>query len=272
MIVYFNGKRVDANGIAKAEYLSDEFMSVFESVRTYGGKFFRLGDHLERLFESAETVGMALNKSKDEIVEEMKAALSDSGLKEAFVRVTFLKDSRHFIIVCPGKKYPSVCYTKGVEVRTAATRRNLIEAFQTEAKTGSFMNQILGCLDGSVQDSFECVFLDSHGLVSEARTSNIFMIKDDILQTPLNLGILNGITRQVVIECAASLGIPFEEEKMTRHDFFNADEMFLTNTSGELMPVRSMDGRKIGKTCPGVLTLKLRDEFHKKVREEMENA
>ena len=169
------------------------------------------------------------------------------------------------------RKRPDTIYQQGVDLKTAVTRRHFPKAESPEAKANAFLNNVLAAMERELSGAYESIFLDQEGYVTEATIWNVFMIKTGILMTP-GMGILRGVTRQFVIECAVKEHLPVQETNLTRHDFWNADEAFLTNTSGEIVPIRSLDGRKIGRKIPGSMTQRLMTRFRKEVEKELMNA
>jgi len=226
---------------------------------------------LDRFFESAKTVGLDVPEARPEIRERLLKALRESGKKEAFVRLT-LAGKELFIIVSE-RTHPPPLYRKGISLKTTAVKRNASQASFPEAKTTTgVLNQLLATLDPAPSGDYEILFLDSQGYLAEVRIGNFFLVKKDILFTPPARGLLNGVTRRFVIECARKGKISVEEIPLTRHDLFNADEAFLTNTSWEILPIREVDGRLIGAAIPGRVTQKLQTLFRQGVEREIGKA
>ena len=245
-----------------------EEIGIFESMRTYSGRIFRVEEHLERLAASAKTAGFACPDGK-RLRRELELAVKDylkSTAKDIFIRLTLWQD-RVFVIV--GERvHPAALYEKGVALRTSPVPRNLSNAWAPEAKTSAYQNAVAASLEPRAGEIYEWLFLDRNGFVTEVRIGNIFIVREGRLRTPPALGILNGVTRRFVIECARKTGIPVGEIPLTRHEVFNAGEAFLTNTSWEILPIAELDGRKIGKTIPGPMTRQLQQVFEKRVKEE----
>ena len=291
LTIFIDGKFIQ-NLQIPVSYLNENQVNIFETMLVMKGKIFRLENHLNRLFESAKTIGLTIPKSKLEIEKELKRALSSVSKSKQFfvtkgrravgdcpspfwyettcIRLTAFRDQIViFIFKC---EHNSEIYERGVDLNTSAIRRNTSESFRPEAKSGQFLNGILADLDPSAKNAFETLFLDHLGYVKEARVWNFFIVRRGCLQTPISSGILDGVTRRFVIECAQKEGIPVKETSLTRHDVWNAEEAFLTNTSGGIVPVRSLDCRQIGKKTPGVLTERLRRRFDNEFRREMGNS
>ncbi len=267
--VYANGKKI-TDKILLAEFATEE-IGVFESVRTYAGKIFRLEEHLARLLESAKTAGVRVPKDPGRLRRELELALrafyDETGKKESlFLRITLWRDQ--IFVMAGERKHSALLYRRGVALRTSSCPRNLSNAWAPEAKTSAYQNAVLAGLGPEAEKIYEWVFLDQNGFVTEVRIGNLFIVKAGGLKTPPEPGILNGVTRRFVIECSFRAGIPVSEVPLTRHEIFTADEAFLTNTSWEILPVAELDGRRIGKAVPGPVIRKLQKIFRKRMKEE----
>ena len=246
--------------------LSPDEVGIFESLRTYGEEIFRKEEHVRRFLESAQTAGLKGILEKD-TARELDLAL-DAFRKEhpeagdLFIRLMLWRKEVRVMI---GERiHPPALYEKGASLKTSPVRRSLSNASPPEAKTSAYQNAAFASLEPKTPAVFEWLFLDNSGTVTEVRTGNLFLAKDGSLATPPTAGILDGVTRRFVIECARKIGIPVRETPLTRHDVFNAGEAFLTNTSWEILPVAELDGRRIGRTVPGPVTLKLRQIFRQR--------
>ena len=268
MLLFVNGKPVDSDRVVPNLFEEDR-LSVFESLRSYHGKIFRLGEHLNRLFESAKTVRLNLPKTKEVLEEELIQSLRLSRQQDAFLRLAV--DDQNSYIWVTNRSRPAWIYRKGVAIKTVAIRRNAVNAEPPEAKTSAFFNNVLLTLEEHDSEIFESIALDVNGYVTEATSWNIFMVRAQKLFTP-QVGILHGVTRQFVIKCAKAEHFPTLESNLTRHDLWNAEEAFLTNTSGEIVPIRSLDGRKIGTQIPGIVTQKLMNRFQKELKKELSHS
>lgn len=271
MIYLFkNGKKIAPEAAVSASYFAGEFCNLFESIRTYEGRPFKVREHLARLKESAQTTGLRLPLSIDKMEKQFRSCLAQVPHAEYFIRITLVGNSV-LILFAPPKPYDASVYRKGVSVRTVPTLRNPIYAAFPPAKTSDFLNPILGTLDGPAQahpNGFELMFRSEAGTLQEARISNFFIVKDGVLKTPPASGVLAGVTRQFVIHLAARLGILCEETPLTRYDAYTADEAFLTNTSGEIVPIRRWDMRRVGEKTPGPVTRRLRTIYKETVQNE----
>jgi branched-chain amino acid aminotransferase len=268
----FSGGRKINDEIPLTKFLS-EGVGIFESLRVYQGKIFRLEEHLTRFMESAKTAGIAQVPSIKMLRRELETATEAFHKKEAWLRLTLVQDQ---IFVMAGERvHPKRLYEQGVALQTSPVKRSLSNAAFPEIKTTAYQNAVFATLEPRPEKIYEWLFLDAGGFITEVRIGNIFMIKKfsgphvpaEIVTPPL-LGILNGVTRRFVIECASQSGIKVSESPLTRHDLFNAGEAFLTNTSWEILPVRELDGRRIGGQIPGPITKDLHRIFRKKVNEE----
>ena len=292
-ILFSNGKKIEDAFLLRD--FQDEKVGIFESLRTYNGRIFRQEEHLARLLESAKTAGVSKvpdipilrrelklallafqkchSKAKGRRISKPRSfaepALSAAPLRmsrDAFLRLT-LWQGRIFVMV--GERFhPAALYKKGVVLQTSPVRRAHSNASAPEAKTSDYQNALLATLEPAPGETYEWLFLDQNGFVTEVRIGNLFMIKHNVLLTPPARGILDGVTRRFVIECAPQAGMRVEETPLTRHEVFNAEEAFLTNTSWEILPVRQLDSRRIGQKVPGPGTQKLQRIFTKKILKE----
>ena len=250
---------------------------VFEGIRTYDGLIFKLKEHIDRLYQSAHAIMLEIPMTKEETVEAIKKTLRENELKDSYIRLIVTRgmgdlglDPRKcgkptiIIITDKIKLYHQELYEKGLEIVTISTQRNIHESVNPQIKSLNYLNNILAKVEAINAGVEEAVMLNSEGYVAECTGDNIFIVKNGVLFTPpVHSGVLRGITRGAVIDIAHLKEIPIHEEVMTRYDLFNADEMFLTGTAAEIIPVVKMDRRKIGDGKPGKMTAKLITEFHK---------
>ncbi|PIQ85826.1 MAG: hypothetical protein COV74_07360 [Candidatus Omnitrophica bacterium CG11_big_fil_rev_8_21_14_0_20_45_26] len=260
--LFINGKRSSA--YLPLEALADMQPHAFESMAGFEAGIFRFSEHLRRLFASARTAGISLAGREEKIRQDvLKAFCGTRHAKPVFLRL--MVERNRSVVWVARRTYPREVYTKGVDIVTSPVPRNLSQAIPPEAKTNQFLNGILALLDPAAERAFETIHLGSAGSIREARVWNVFMIKKHVLMTPETAGILDGVTRRFVVECALKEKIRVLETAFTRHDIWNADEAFLTNTSGGIVPIRSVDGRRIGEKVPGILTQKLTKRFKKEL-------
>ncbi len=246
---------------------------VFETLRIYNGRIFCEKEHLDRLTESARITGLSPLPNLADIRRQICSAVRAYGSKEAVVRVT-LAAGKVLVMVGARKIRPQL-YQQGIALATSAVRRSWVNASPPAAKSTDYMNAIMATIEMSAAPAgrvSECVFLDAGGYVTEVRIGNLFIVekggRKPRLKTPPLAGILDGVTRRLVIECALSQGWPVLETPLTRHEIYNAAEVFLTNTSWEVLPVCELDGRKIGEELPGQVTQQLHKLFKKRVQRE----
>ncbi len=250
---------------------------VFEGIRLYGGKIFRLEQHLNRLFASAKAIMLQVPMAKKQLVEACCETCRANKLRDGYIRLVVTrgvgylglnpfkcKNPTVFIIASTIELYPEEVYRKGSNLITAATQRTNSAAVSPSIKSLNYLNNILAKIEAVNAGTVEAIMLNSSGHVAECTGDNIFIVRNGKLETPpISAGALNGITRGVVFELAAKMGIPVIEPDLTRYDLVTADECFLTGTAAEIVPVATIDGRPVGTGKPGTLTLKLTAEFRK---------
>lgn len=249
---------------------------VFEGIRSYNGLIFKLREHIDRLFESAHTIMLKIPLTKEELSEAVKQTLRTNQLKEAYIRLVVTrgegdlgldprkcKKATVFIIADKIVLYPKELYETGLSVITVPTRRNVPEALNPQIKSLNYLNNILAKIEATNAGSEEAIMLNAQGYVAECTGDNIFIVAKGKLLTPASyVGALKGITRDTVIALAQKDRMIVHETVLTRHDLFNSDELFLTGTAAEIIPVVKVDGRTVGSGKPGAITLKLMKEFH----------
>ncbi|MBN2289882.1 MAG: branched-chain-amino-acid transaminase [Candidatus Glassbacteria bacterium] len=250
---------------------------VFEGIRIYSGRIFRFKAHIDRLYDSAKSIGLAIPLSRSRMDEAVVDTVRANGFRDAYIRLVVTrgvgdlgldpkkcKIGSVIIIVDKIQLYPEELYRQGIKVITAATRRVSPDMFSPMAKSLNYLNNILAKMEANQAGCPESLMLNAQGLVAECTADNIFLVKHGELLTPApEHAILLGVTRAVAMELARSLGINVRELPVTRHDVYLADECFLTGTGAELVPVVALDERLIGNGKPGPLTGKLRKEFSK---------
>lgn len=250
---------------------------IFEGIRSYDGLIFRLDDHLDRLFESAHSIMLNMPMTKRELKDVTIKALQVNKLKDAYIRLIVSrgvgdlgldpkKCPKATVVLIADKirLYPAEFYEKGMEIITVPTVRNLPEALNPQIKTLNYLNNIMAKIEANNAGCKEALMLNHLGYVVEGTGDNIFMIKKGKMITPPSfLGALKGITRGVIIDIALKKKMDFAEKLVTRHDLFNADEVFLTGTAAEVIPIVKIDGRMIGGGKPGKYTAELTADFRK---------
>jgi branched-chain amino acid aminotransferase len=248
---------------------------VFEGIRSYNGLVFKLQEHLDRLYESAHTLLLKVPMDRKKMTGVIIETLVRNRLRDAYIRVVVTrgvgdlgldpeKCIRPTVVIITDKivLYPDRLYKKGLEIITVPTVRNLPEAVNPALKSLNYLNNILAKIEATNSGYREALLLNHQGYVAECTGDNIFMVKNGTLLTPPTyVGALKGITRAAIFEIARHKKVPVEEKMLTRHDLFNAHEVFLTGTAAEVIPVVKIDGRTIAGGEPGPLTRSLIKAF-----------
>ena len=253
---------------------------VFEGLRSYAGRVFRLDAHLDRLWESAQAIRLEIPLSKEAMGKAVNDTLAANQLIDGYVRLVITrgagglgldpaKTSNPQVIVIADtiSLYPAEFYEKGLRIVTAATQRISPAALSPRIKSLNYLNNIMAKVEGLQAGCVEALMLNHKGEVAECTGDNVFCVRSGTLLTPpTDAGILEGITRNAVLELAEAAGIPAREAVLTRHDLYTACECFLTGTAAEVIPVVEIDGRRIGDGIPGTITRRLKDDFNRLVR------
>jgi branched-chain amino acid aminotransferase len=248
---------------------------VFEGIRVYGGKIFKLSEHLDRLYDSAKAIWLTIPMPKDEMAAVTEEAVRRSGIAEAYIRHVITRgvgdlglDPRKcptpsiIIIVDTIRLFPEEVYETGLRVVTAGTPIPHREALSPRVKSLNYLPHILAKIEGIHSGADEVLMLDSEGHVAEGSGQNIFVVKHGGIRTPAPYaGILKGVTRDVVMDLAREAGYEMQETMLNRYDVYTADEAFFTGTASELIAIRQVDGRTIGNGKPGPVTRDLRSRF-----------
>ncbi len=281
--VYINGKLFDS-----AEAMVSVFDhgllygdGVFEGLRIYSGRVFRLHDHLVRLYDSAKAIWLTIPISMEEMTKAVNDTVAANGLTDGYVRLVVTRGAgtlgldpnrcsnpQVIIIADTITLYPASAYENGLEIVTASTIRNHPAALNARIKSLNYLNNILAKIEGLKAGCSEALMLNHKGEVAECTGDNIFIVRDGVLLTPpADAGILDGITRRVVLELAAEANIPCREVPLTRHDVYTAEECFLTGSAAEIIAVVKIDNRAIGDGKPGAVTQDLLARFRRATRE-----
>ncbi len=281
--VYINGKFFD-KADAKVSVFDHGLLygdGIFEGIRVYAGKVFRLAEHIERLYESARHLMLEVPLPPDQMADAVRETVRINAKRDGYIRLVVTRgagglgidprktsDPQVIIIVDDISMYPAELYENGLEIITASTIRNHPNALNPRIKSLNYLNNILAKIEATRAGCLEAIMLNVNGEVAECTADNIFFVKHGELRTPpLHAGLLEGITRDTVIELAKAADIPVREMTLTRHDVYTADECFLTGTGAEVIPVVKCDDRVIGTGRPGPITRQLLERFHVLVRE-----
>ncbi len=249
---------------------------VFEGIRFYNGRVFRLEEHIRRLFDSARAIVLNMPWTQEEVCKATCETVAANGLKDGYIRLVVTRGAGElglnpylcpkasmFIIASTIQLYPKEHYENGLAIITCATRRPAPAALMPQVKSLNYLNNVMAKVEAIQANALEAVMLNEQGYVAECTGDNLFLVKDGRILTPLiSDGALDGITRAVIFELAAKLGIQVIERSLTRYDIFTADECFLTGTAAEVIPVVQLDRRPIGTGKPGVTTRRLIEAFH----------
>ncbi len=254
---------------------------VFEGLRSYGGKIFRLQEHLERLWESAEAIYLKIPMTLEAMAAAVNESLQANEIEDGYVRLVVTRgvgtlgldpdqtsDPQVIIIADRVALYPDEFYTDGLKIVTVSTVRNHPAALSPGIKSLNYLNNILAKMEGKQAGCIEALMLNHKGEVAECTGDNIFLVRQGELFTPpREAGILDGITRQAVCELASESGIPVHQIPLTCDDVSVADECFLTGTAAEVIPVIEVDSRPIGDGKPGPVTRDLIERFYALTRQ-----
>jgi len=280
--VYINGKLVP-QAEATVSVFDHGLLygdGVFEGLRSYGGKVFRLEQHVRRLYESAQAIWLTIPMSQAEMCRAINETVATNGIDDGYIRAVVTRGSgtlgldpnrcsnpQIIIIADTITLYPDELYENGLEIVTVSVIRNHPAALNARIKSLNYLNNILAKIEGLQAGCIEALMLNHKGEVAECTGDNIFLVRDGKLLTPgMDAGILGGITRDAVIELAQEAGIEVMKVSLTKHDVYIADECFLTGTAAEVIPVVKVDSRSIGAGKPGPITLELKKRFHELAR------
>ena len=254
---------------------------VFEGIRFYNGRVFRMEEHMERLYESARSICIDIPLARRELDEALLETIRQNGLRDGYVRLIVTRGvgnlglnpihcKRPSIIIIASTiaLYPEEVYRRGLTVVTVATRRMGPATLNPAIKSLNYLNNVLARIEANLANADEALMLNDAGNIAECTADNLFIIKrGQIMTPPITAGALRGITRSVVFDIAAELGIKISEPDLTRHDLYIADEAFLTGTAAEVIPMIKVDGRIIGNGEPGAITTRLIARFRELTRE-----
>lgn len=284
-VVYIDGKFYDKREDAKVSVWDHGFLygdGIFEGIRVYNGKVFKCREHLQRLYDSAKTLNIKIPMDIDEMEKTMLETIRKTKMVDCYIRLVVSRgvgdlglDPRKcpkptvVIIVDTIKLFPKELYEKGVRVIIASTRKNFMESVNPNVKSLNYLNNIMAKIEAVHAGVPEAIIINVHGYVTEGTADNIFVIKNGVVKTPPPYaGILVGITRNVIMDIARELGIPVQETNMTSHDLYTADEIFLSGTAAEMIPVVEVDGRTVKEGKPGPIYRKLLENLRARTQVE----
>lgn len=278
LLVYMNGQFVNEEN-AKVSIWDHGYLygdGIFEGIRAYNGRIFKLYEHLVRLYKSAKSIKLAIPITIDEMEKAVVETCRRNDLKDSYIRLIVSRGAGDLgidprkckfgaqvcIIADKIALYPEETYESGLKIITASTRKNYISAISSQIKSLNYLNNILAKIEAIEAGVSEALMINAEGYVTECTTENIFIMKDGKLITPpVYVGILEGITRNTVMEIAEKNQIPVREELFITHDIYVSDECFVTGTGAEIIPVVGIDGRSIGDGKPGKVTKRLLNEY-----------
>jgi len=253
---------------------------VFEGIRFYHDRVFRLDEHINRLWDSAKAIALEIPVSRAELIASTLETIRQNDLHDGYIRLLVTRGVGSLglspdccrrpsivIIAATISLYPESLYQRGLTMVTCATRRTAPAALSPRVKSLNYLNNVLAKIEAQQAGAAEGIMLNEQGYVAECTGDNVFVVKNGHLFTPpVNSGILEGVTRQVVFELAQKNSFPIKEQDLTRYDIFVADECFLTGTAAEVIPAVQLDRRTIGTGQPGPITLRLVEDFRELTR------
>jgi branched-chain amino acid aminotransferase len=253
---------------------------VFEGLRIYSGKVFKLAEHLKRLYDSARAIHLTLPVTMDEMTAAVLETVTLNEKIDGYIRLVVTRGKGNLglnpftcerasviIIVDDIQLYPAACYEEGIAVITASVRRMPAQCLDPRIKSLNYLNNIMAKVEAIHAGCLEALMLNIEGYVAECTGDNVFYIKNQKLMTPETFhGALEGITRNTVIDAARDIGVTVECRATTLYDIYTADECFLTGTAAEMIPVVKVDGRLIGDGKPGPFTADLKKAFLDRIR------
>ena len=253
---------------------------VFEGIRFYNRRVFRLEEHIRRLYDSARSILLNIPISPEEMTAAVLETCRANDLNDGYIRLVITRGTGSMglspfrcpkasiiIIACSIQLYPDEAYQNGLVMATVATRRPTHDTLSPQVKSLNYLNNVMAKVEAIQAGAEEGLMLNDRGLVAECTGDNLFIVRDGTITTPpISAGALDGITRKVVIDTAASLGIPLREAELSRHDIFTADECFLTGTAAEVIAAVKLDQRIIGSGSPGPITNRIIEAFRSLTR------
>ena len=281
--VYINGQYFDKDE-AKVSVYDHGLLygdGVFEGIRVYNGRIFECSAHIERLWASAKAIRLNIPISREQMCSAIEETVKANSFRDCYVRAVVTRGPGDlginpqksprpcvFIITDLISVYPKEAYEKGIAIITSSVIRNHPNALSARIKSLNYLNNVLAKIEANDAGVAEAVMLNHEGYISECTADNIFIVRRGQVQTPaMTEGLLEGITRGVMLELCRRMNLPYVEKRLERYDLYTADECFLTGTGAEVIPVTKIDGREIGTGQPGALTRRLIDAFRAYIRE-----
>ncbi|HIP17149.1 MAG TPA: branched-chain-amino-acid transaminase [Methanothermococcus okinawensis] len=276
MKIYLNGKFVDKED-AKISVYDHGLLygdGIFEGIRAYDGVIFKLKEHIDRLYDSAKSILLKIPHSKEEMEKIVVDTVKINNLRDAYIRLVVTRGIGDLgldpekcpepTVFCIAEPMKPLLGDNGIRVITSSIRRLPVDVLNPAVKSLNYLNSILAKIQANYAGVDEAFLLDTEGYVAEGTGDNIFVVKNGVIKTPpLSSSVLKGITRDVVIDLAKDMGYSILEERLTLHELYVADELFITGTAAELVPVIEIDGRVINNGNIGEITKSLKDEFYK---------
>ncbi|MBL9142445.1 MAG: branched-chain-amino-acid transaminase [Verrucomicrobiaceae bacterium] len=277
--IYLDGQLVDEKD-AKISVFDHGLLygdGVFEGIRIYNGRVFRLTEHLQRLYACAKAICLTIPMTFEEMEKATVETVAANGLRDGYIRLVVTRGvgslglnpyqcpkASVFIIAASIKLYPAEAYQNGLKLITCATRRPAPAALSPQVKSLNYLNNVMAKVECLQAGCDEGIMLNEQGYVAECTGDNVFAIKNGEVYTPtISSGALDGITRRAVMGVIKDMGLACHEVTMTRYDLYTADEIFLTGTAAEALPAVSLDTRPIGTGKPGPITGKIIEAFKK---------
>jgi branched-chain amino acid aminotransferase len=277
MNIYIDGEFFDEQS-AKVSVFDHGLLygdGIFEGIRFYNGRVFRLNEHINRLYDSAKAILLEISLSRQEMTRAVVETIRENGLRDGYVRLDVTRGAGGLglnpylcercsviIIASTIQLYPDEKHEVGLTMVTCATRRPAPAALSPQVKSLNYLNNVMAKVEAIQGGGEEGIMLNEQGYVAECTGDNVFIVKNGIITTPpVSAGALDGITRRVAIEISKELGFPLVEALIGRYDIFTADECFLTGTAAEVIAAIKLDGREIGDGKPGSVTQKFIARF-----------
>lgn len=284
-ILYVNGEYVRKTE-AKISVYDSGFQhgdAVYEGIRVYNNRIFMLEEHIRRLYESCKTLGIPVGMPPEQLMEIVKETVRRNlaiGVRDIHIRLQVTRGLKALtgmnpnmnigpssIVLCVDEKKP-IFDKAGIKLITSVLKRYSPQYLDAKIHNCNQLNQILAAIEANRQGADEAIMLDERGFVSETNSCTLAMIKDQTLLLPTIDYILPGITRRILMKVAARHGLVVEERNLSLHEFYNADEVFMCGTVGEIVPVAQIDGKSIGSAVPGPVTRLLSEEYYRLTQEE----